>query len=182
MQRKIFSLEVFIFLQSDNFPLESFSLSPPTSELFMCCCWKWTLSHARRYLTWICSASGRNQWELQVSLKCCCSSVASPLAHRFAPALENCMPTTDESDEEKSFLFFISLFSSKCFSNLKLFKCYLHEILVQLFKKQAEKWASWNSFWLLVSLSRCILSSPKVFFGILKLFATGKNIHGMCRA
>lgn len=86
---KIFSLEVFIFLQSDNFPLECF-FSPLLPSLYIfsrfAFCSKWTLSHARRYLTWICSAFGRNQWGLQVSLKCCCSfSSPSLLVHRFAP-------------------------------------------------------------------------------------------------
>jgi hypothetical protein len=82
---------------------------------------------------------------------------SSPLVHRFAPTytLKIACPRQKRQRRNKK-VFYINFSSAMFFEkkNLKLFKCYLHEIHTELFKKQAEKWAS-KKFILFLSMHFC---------------------------
>lgn len=133
----------------------------------------------KKNLTWICSAFGRNQWGLQVSLKCfCCCSFSFHLLHPIKFNGFSCIHAQDRQSWEwgknamRKFVFLLLL--------PKLFKCYLHEIysfFKNKLKLKTEEWIHFMQF----------LSSEKFFFGILKLFsknATGKkeNINKLRRS
>lgn len=174
---KIFSLEVFIFLQSDNFPLEYFS--HPTYKFFESTVW----NELYRMQDNIWHEFVPPLGEISEDCKWAWNVVAAffhllPISSSFCPrTLENCMPTTETTKLKKFFKIFLlenAFFSKK--KILKLFKCYLHEIQAELFKKQAEKWA--NKKFILFSRIRmhfCPCKSAKFFFRIFKIVCHRKK-------
>ena len=107
------------------------SLIPPSTFIscmkinFIACSFQCKMN-----LTRICSALGRNQWVLQVSLKCFCCCLfffSSPSLYPIKFAF-SCMHAQDRQLREwekiamRKFVFLLLL--------PKLFKCYLHEIYI----------------------------------------------------